>query len=233
MSKSRSAKKNKKGPPVMVIVNSRAYGKHERAARGTWKKAKLNDAMKGHSKRMIGSNVPAKLILDALNPFRENFKGGLIWQKLIEHFARQVKEYKDYSVLGIENWDLNKEYPTSRIMAPNVKIETDPFSPILNITVSYTFGKRFLERKKSITSFRITIVVMFPDFIDNEIITIPVVMPDKLLEDVAPYSFIVQIPTGASSYLACFKAEACIHNVVTEDSGKIDKAMCLIKSGTC
>jgi hypothetical protein len=233
MAKSRSAKNNKKGPPVMVTVNSRAYGKHERAARGTWKKAKLNDAMKWHSERLIGSNMPAKLILDALQPYRTNFKGGLIWQKLVKHFARQTKEYKDYSVMGIENWDLNKEYATSRIMGPNVEIKTDPSSPILHITVNYNFSKRFLERKKDITHFRIMIIVMFPDFINNKIITIPVVLPDKLLEDKTPYSFIVQIPAAARSYLACFKAEACINELVTEDSGKVDKAMCLIKSGDC
>ena len=231
MAKSRSAKKNKIGPPAVVTVNSRAYGKHERAARGTWKKAKLNDAMKGHSERLIGNNTPAKLILDALAPYKENFKGGLIWQKLVKHFARQAKEYKDFSVLGIEHWDLNAAYATARIMGPNVKIETDRFSSTLNITVNYTFSKRFLERKKSITSFRIMIIVMFPDFISNEIITIPVVLPDKLLEDQAPYSFIVQVPAGARSYLVCFKAEACINQLVTEDSGKVDKAMCLIKSG--
>jgi hypothetical protein len=231
MAKSRSTKKNRKGPPVMITVDSRAYGKHERAARGTWKKAKLNDAMKGHSERLIGSNTPAKLILDALQPYRTNFKGGLIWQKLVKHFARQAKEYKDYSVLGIEHWDLNQRYPTSKLITPRVKIEAEPSSYILNITVDYEFSNRFLERKKNITHFQITIIVMFPDFIRNEIITIPVVLPDKLLEDKTPYSFIIQIPAGARSYLACFKAEACVNQVVTEDSGKVDKAMCLTTSG--
>jgi hypothetical protein len=217
----------------MITVNSRAYGKHERAARGTWKTAELNDSMKGHSERLIGSNMPAKLIHDALQPYRTNFKGGLVWQKLLKHFARQAKEYKDYSVLGIEHWDLNKEYATARIMQPRVKVEADPSSSILLITVNYDFSKRFLERKKSITHFRITIIVMFPDFINNEIVTIPVVLPDKLLEDNAPYSFIVQIPVGARSYLVCLKAEACVNELMPEDSGKVDKAMCLIKSGVC
>ncbi len=215
----------------MVTVNSRTYGKHERAARGSWKKAKLNDAMKGHSERLIGSNLPAKLILDALAPYRTNFKGGQIWQKLVKHFAKQAKLFKDYSVLGIEHWDLNQRYLTSKLISPHVKIDADPSSSILNITVNSEFSKRFLLRKKDITSFRITIIVMFPDFINNEITTIPVVLPDKLLSDEIPYSFIVQIPPGATSYLPCFKAEACVNGELTKNSRHVDKVMCLEEAG--
>jgi hypothetical protein len=231
MAKSKTPKKKRKLPPKMVTVNSRTYGKHERAARGSWTKAKLNDAMKGHSERLIGSNLPAKLILDALAPYRTNFKGGQIWQKLVKHFAKQAKLFKDYSVLGIEHWDLNQRYLTSKLISPRVKIDADLSSSILNITVNSEFSKRFLLRKKNITSFRITIIVMFPDFISNEITTIPIVLPDKLLDDETPFSFIVQIPPGATSYLACFKAEALVNNLLIENSGHVDKAMCLVESG--
>jgi len=230
MAKSKTSRKKRKHPPVMITVNSKTYGKHERAARGSWKKATLNDAMKGHSERLIGSNLPAKLILDALVPYRTNFKGGQIWQKLVKHFAKQAKLLKDYSVLGIEYWDLNQRYPTSKILSPRVKIEAEPSSSILNITVNCEFSKRFLLRKKDITHFRITIIVMFPDFISNKISTIPILLPDKQLNDEAPYSFIVQIPQGASSYLACFKAEACTGDKIVEHPGHTDKAMCLITS---
>jgi hypothetical protein len=231
MAKSKSAKKKRRYPPVMITVKSKTYGTHERAARGSWKKAKLNDAMKGHSERMIGSNAPAKLILDALAPFRTNFKGGQLWQKLLKHFALQAKQFKDYSVLGIAHWDLNLHEPTSRIMAPTVKIEADKNSSILNVTVSYFFGDRFKQRKGNITHFRITIILMFPDFTNNEITTIPVVLPDKLLSDEIPYSFIVQIPPGATSYLPCFKAEACVNGELTKNSRHVDKVMCLEEAG--
>ncbi len=230
MAKSKSDKKKRKVPPEMITVNSRTYGKHKRAARGSWKKVELNDAMQRHSERLIGSNAPAKLILDALAPYRANFRGGQIWQKLVKHFAKQAKQFKDYSVLGIEHWDLNLNYLTSRIMGPQVKIVAEPSSSILNITVNYEFSKRFLQRKKDITGFRITIIVMFPDFVGNTIITVPVVLPDKRIEDNTPYSFIVQIPKGATSYLVCFKAEACANNSVIENSGNWDKAMSLVKS---
>jgi hypothetical protein len=37
--------------------------------------------MKAHGRRLRKCNIPAKLIMDALQPFRENFKGGMIWEK--------------------------------------------------------------------------------------------------------------------------------------------------------
>ena len=41
-------KKTSKKPAEKVVVNSIAYGKHERAPRGSKSKAVLNPAMKAH-----------------------------------------------------------------------------------------------------------------------------------------------------------------------------------------
>ncbi len=225
--------KNKpvKKPADQVVVNSSAYGKHHRAARGSKSRAVLNPAMKAHGRRLRKSNIPAKLIMDALQPFRENFTGGMLWQRLVSHFAAQAKGGDPYSVTGIEHWDLNNQYPTSRLMTAQVKITPDDHFSILEVSVNYKFSNRFLQRKKDITAFRITMIFLFPDFKNNEMITIPIVLPDKLLADVAPYAFIVQVPRRANSYLACFKAEACAKGMIHQKSPNVDKAMCLIKSG--
>lgn len=216
-------------PAGMINVNSQAYGNHLRAARGSKSRAELNDAMKKHGLRLLASAVPAKLIRDALIPFRTNFTGGQIWQKLLKHFALQAKEGRDYSVIGIENWDLNNEYPTSRLMYPTVKItRTESVSELL-VEVSYFFSDRFLERKKGITGFQVTIIFLFPDFIRNEIFTFPNQLPVKALEDNATYSFIQQIPEGRESFLVCFKAEACFNGILVKGSGNVDKAMCLVE----
>jgi hypothetical protein len=186
--------------------------------------------MNAHGRRLRKSNIPAKLILDALQPFRENFKGGMLWQRLVKHFAAQAKEGVAYSVAGIKNWDLNAQYPTSRLMTTQVTITPDDRFSNLEVSVNYIFGNRFLQRKKDITAFRITLIFLFPNFKKNEIVTIPVVLPDKLLSDAAPYEFIIQVPRLANSYLACFKAEACAKSVLHQNSFNVDKAMCLIDS---
>ena len=220
-----------KKPADKIVVKSKAYGEHTRAPRGSKSKAMLNPAMRAHGRRLRKSNMPAKLIMDALQPFRENFKGGMIWQRLVKHFAAQAKKGDAYSVAGIQDWDLNAQYPTSRLMTPQVEIKPDPQFSNLEISVNYSFSKRFLERKKDITTFRITMIFLFPDFNKNEIITVPVVLPDKLLGDSALYEFILKIPPRANAYLVCFKAEACAHGELHQISPNVDKAMCLIGWG--
>ncbi|MFI5154423.1 MAG: hypothetical protein ACHQET_13890 [Chitinophagales bacterium] len=224
-------KKSSKKKTDKVVVNSKAYGRHERAPRGSGSRAVLNPAMKAHGRRLRKSNIPAKLIMDALQPFRENFKGGMLWQRLVKHFAAQAKAGDANSVSGIEYWDLNAQYPTSRLLTTHVKINPDEYFSNLEVSVNYRLSNRFLLRKKDITAFRITLIFLFADFKSNEIITIPVVLPDKLLTDSAPYAFIIQVPPRASSYLACFKAEACTNGVLHQNSSNVDKAMCLIESG--
>jgi hypothetical protein len=227
-----SKKKTRKNPAEKVVVKSKAYGTHERAPRGSKSTAVLNLAMKAHGRRLRKSNIPAKLITDALQPFRENFKGGMIWQRLVKHFAAQAKKGDLYSVTGIEGWDLNGQYLTSRLMTVNVKITPEDDFSNLEIEVNYSFSKRFLERKSDITAFRVTLIFLFPDFRNNKIKTIPFVLPDKLLSDSALYSFIVEPPRLANSYLCCFKAEACRNGELYQNSGNANKAMCLIASGT-
>jgi len=227
-----SKKKIRKNPAEKVVVNSKAYGKHERAPRGSKSKAVLNRAMKAHGKRLRESTIPAKLIMDALQPFRENFKGGMLWQRLVKLFAGQAKKGEPYSVTGIEDWDLNVQYLTSRIMTVSVKITPEDDFSNLEVEVNYYFSKRFLERKSNITAFRITLIFLFPNFKNNKIKTIPYVLPEKLLSDSALYSFIVRVPRHASSYLVCYKAEACKNGELDQNSGNAGKAMCLIASGT-
>src|SRR5688500_14469423 len=66
-----------------TFVKSPTYGDHVRAARGTRKKAKLNAACQAQSKKLVKSNVPAKIIKDAINPYRRDFYHGPLWQKLV------------------------------------------------------------------------------------------------------------------------------------------------------
>jgi hypothetical protein len=225
-------KKSHKNPAEKVVVNSKAYGVHERAPRGSKSKAVLNKAMKAHGNRLRESTTPAKLIMDALQPFRENFKGGMIWQRLVKHFAAQAKKGEAYSVTGIANWDLNLQYLTSRIMLVSEKIKPKDEFSYLEISLNYEFSKRFLERKSDITAFRITLIFLFPDFKNNRIKVVPFVLPDKLLSDSSLYSFIVDIPRRANSYLCCFKAEACSKGEIQQNSNNVGIAMCLLASGT-
>lgn len=213
-----------------VIVKSEAYGTHARAHRGSVKKAVLNPAMKAHGRRLRKSTVPAKMIADAIQPYRGNFKGGMLWQKMVKHFAGQAKRGEAYSVKGIGSWDLNEKYRTSRIMTNQTEVKHDDEFSTIRMTVNYTFSNRFLERKKDINAFRITIIILFPDFNNSHINALPFILPDKLLEDTGSYAFVVDIPPSANSYLVCFKAEPLKNGEIYQNANNIDICMSLISS---
>ncbi len=215
-----------------VTVNSKTYGEHTRAARGTIKEAVLNEAMQAASLRMTGSNTPARLIHDALNPFRTNFKGGQFWQKLVRHFAAQAKNRQDYSVTDLELFDINKNYPLANVLnSRSMKVNIDMPALTMELTCNYTLGSRFLKRSSYLDSMQLTVIALFPDFKENDIIVNSVVLPAKKLSDNEPYSFIMNIPAIATSYLLCWKIEGCENGIVTDDSGNSKKAMYLMKAG--
>ena len=75
------------GPPKgKIIVNSRTWGVHERAARGTHKPAPVNDAFRKASSLLQQANVYARLINNAIKPFNSNIKDGTLWSRLTQHF---------------------------------------------------------------------------------------------------------------------------------------------------
>ena len=72
-------------------VNSRTYGPHTRAPRGTYKPALLNDAMKESSAVQALANACARQINDHIKEFRGDFKGGQFWQNMLSALRQQYK----------------------------------------------------------------------------------------------------------------------------------------------
>lgn len=219
--------KRKKGK---VTVKSRTYGEHTRAARGTHKEAVLNEAMQAASRRMTGSNMPAKLIRDALNPFLTNFKAGQFWQRLVEHFAGQAKKKEDYSVIGLENRDINLNYPLTDILDfRSMEVNIDMPSLSMELTCNYGPKARFMKRTPYVDGLQLTVIVLFPDFKENDITVESTVLPIKKLNDNAPYSFILNIPVIATEYLICWKIEGCEKGMTKNTN--VTKAVYLEEAG--
>jgi hypothetical protein len=208
-----------------IKVNSKTYGDHLRAVRGSGIRVEVNSVMKENGRRMIGSNAPAKLIFDALKPFRENFKGGLFWQDLVKHFTRQLNKSEKYSVKGLMNLNLNKNYPLSRMMSLGVQVKMEPPSLSMMINIKSTMEDRFLKRCQYINGIQLTFIGLFPDFEGNEIEVMPIVLPVRPLKDEDTYSFIMNIPASATSYMLCCKAEGCKDGQVINGNREVTKAM--------
>ena len=202
-----SGRKRKLKPPGKVVVRSKTYGRHERAARGTVTPAELNESMKAYGERMIRSNMPARLIQDAQKPFRANFTGGQLWQSLVKHFAAQANEGLEYSVVGLQSMDLHKYYTTSRIMSPAFNAQYNEVTGSLDMTFNHTPESSFLKRAHYVNGFRITIIAMFPDFRKNTIVTLSEVLPHRALRETVPVSFFIKVPGEAMQCLLGYKIE--------------------------
>jgi hypothetical protein len=218
-----------KAEPGKIKVRSKAYGLHERAARGTHKAAELNEAMKLNGLRMIGSNTPAKLILDALKIHRLDFPGGSFWQVLLKHFTGQLKRGEPYSVTGLENKDINKNYPLSRIIAMAVQSLPDMLSLTMTISLTYNVQESFLKKSPKINGLQLTFIGIFPDFKENDRTVVSVTLPVMPIKDTGDYSFIMNIPVTAQSFILCCKVQGCQNGIL--DDARAARAMHITNTG--
>lgn len=217
-----------KPPKRRVKVRSKAYGEHERAARGTYKEAKLNDSMKENSEWMIGSNAAARLISNALKPYRTDFKGGLFWQRLVKHFTEPAQQGKQPSVEGFQRTDINKNYPLSRIMGLSVKATVDMPALAMEVNFSFFMTRRFLQKDCTyVNGIQFTFIGLFPDFQENDIAVSSVVLPVSGVDNVETYSFILPVPATATSCMLVCKVEGCT-NGQTHNNGAVSRAMAVM-----
>ncbi|HTN22275.1 MAG TPA: hypothetical protein VL125_17485 [Pelobium sp.] len=199
--------KGKNTPPDKnsVYVNSRTYGGHWRAKRGSKTPASLNSNLQKSTADLEVANKAARLIKSYLDPFRYNFMGGLIWQKLVKEFKRQAKEEKAFHTENfnrMDTWDL---YPMDRFRTYiNCHCQADS----LQLTVTLNLNRHPDFKRKFVDSYRISMLAIFPDFEKMEAWDEGCISDIFFLKDaVAPVSFHFPVPEGAKHYLLVLKIE--------------------------
>jgi hypothetical protein len=114
MAKARSIVKISGNVDGITFVDSKAYGLHTRAIRGSKTPITLADGMKVSSTNQNEANLRAKIIFDAVNEFAPGFKNGPFWSRLVSFFRRQKKEGKSYSYADFHDLEMRWDYPTSK-----------------------------------------------------------------------------------------------------------------------
>ena len=76
----------------MVNVNSKAYGVHQRRKRGTVKPADVNDSFKAASRMLLTGSRLARLVKNAIDPYRKPIYDGTLWSRMLSQFYRQAKQ---------------------------------------------------------------------------------------------------------------------------------------------
>ena len=98
----------------MTFVDSKAYGAHARAKRGTYTPISLSEGMQKSAEVQKQVNLMAKIIFDAVNGFVPGFKDGKFWARLLSVFRKQQKADKIYSYKDFDLMEMRLEYPTSK-----------------------------------------------------------------------------------------------------------------------
>lgn len=199
--------KEKKAPldKDSVFVNSRTYGGHWRAKRGSKTTASLNSSLQKSAEDLENANKAARLIKSYLDPFRYNFMGGLIWQKLVKEFKQQAKEGKAFHTEGFKQMDVWDLYRMDRF-----RIYINYYCQVnltqLEVTLSPNRHPDF--KRKFVDSYRMSMLVLFPDFEKMEAWDEGCISAIVFLKNaVAPIKFHFSIPKGAEHYLLVLKLE--------------------------
>jgi len=192
-----------------TFVQSRSYGDHICAARGKHKPAVVNKVLKQESTRLQNASVPAKILKDALDPYREDFKGGQLWQRLVSQFQKQLYMHGEIDFGRVEPVEVNERYPLSRFLIVDPKLEHNTNSQLLQVTLDYSLHPK-LKGLSYLNGYRIGVVGIFPDLTCAKAFTTVVyspVMSITLKQD--PLMLSLTIPDNASAFVLCLKIEGC------------------------
>lgn len=215
-------------PPGMTRVRT-SQGDHLRAKRGTYKKAKLNRALKKGTVFVVEANAAAKLFKDAIHPYRSGLVDQTLWSRLLSVFLRQQNKLGTIDFGQLKPLELHTRYTLHKILPVRVVTTYDSHARMLQSVMAYEGRPNF--DSKHIDGYKLTAVILFPDIKKKTIQTEVEDSGILRLEDKAP-SFDVQfpVPTGAKWFVLCVRIDGYsqkkkYHTIAT-------KGMQVVDSGT-
>ena len=212
--------------PDRTFVNSKTYGEHTRARRGTKSKVEVNDTLKAHNVLLTSANIPAILVKKAIDNYRSDFPSGQLWQFLVGMFKRQLKMNIPLNVDQLMYKDISTNYRLSRVLKSGYKQEITSNPAIVNVE----FGILNPEfRSKAIDGFLIEVIAMFFDFNSMESTSDSSSGPIVPLKHEQELSFDLKAGKPGDSYLICLKLNGCIRDEILTDNSA--RCMQIIQTG--
>lgn len=209
MTKSKSKISLADVPPGMVLVRSRAYGDHVRAKRGTYKKAKLNAALKKGTVLIGEANAAAKLFKDTIEPYRKDLIEKSLWPNLLSMFRRQQTETGMVDFGQLKPFEFHSRYTLDRLLPVQAATSYDDNTRTLRAVISYQGLPDF--RNSRIDGYRLSAIVLFPDLKKKTAKTVveeSAVLP--LQGKQSPFDVSVSVPGRARCFMLCLRIDGYI-----------------------
>lgn len=193
----------------LTFVKSTKYGDHIRAARGTRKKAKLNKACQEQSKKLVKSNTPAKIIKDAIDPYRDDFRYGQLWQDLVRTTNDAMGKNAEFDFSRLKPFEFHPKHRLDRLFNVESTAKVDSKSSRLRVTLS-SDARPLFHHSLDLDGYRVTVIVVFPDFkkqrAKTEALSSSII---PLKEKLTSLEVDFDIPPRAKSFLVCVRVDGC------------------------
>lgn len=191
----------------ITFVKSPTYGDHVRAARGTHKKAKVNAAFEKQGQKLVKANVPARILKIAIDPYRQDFRYGQLWQDLVSMTNEALGEDGNFDFANLKPFDLHRKHKLDRVLNLETDAVVDAARSTLQVTLSCKKPPTF-DESLPLEGYRLRVIVIFPylekhtaktDAVESSII--------GLTETVGPLGIEFSIPKGATRFLVCVRVD--------------------------
>lgn len=208
-------------------VQSKRYGEHVRAPRGTYKKAKMNKKCVAVRKQVHKSNRPAQQIHGTLRPYSVNFKDGGFWARLVSVFHEYYNTHRKFDFKVIENMEVHEDYRLEQYL--NLRVSVSGEASRLQVTLTYGCHPVF-ERAHYINGYCFTVIAIYPDLRKKAALVESMLSPVISMKgEETEQSFALPLPKTAKEFVVCVKLEG------TEDGrvvpGYPTKGMRIVKVG--
>ncbi len=190
-----------------TIVDSKRYGRHVRAKRGTHTPITLNASCRLASKKTESANIPAKIVKDALRPFCLDFRDGSLWSRLVSAFWTQSGEGSEPDFSILKGFEINAENSLSRhidIRANCVVNDKRMFC----VTIAGAAAPLFTSHK-DIDEYGLKLIIVFVSSnmknSETQVIDLP---RNSVNTALSPFEAAVRVPDDVCTALVCVKMNA-------------------------
>lgn len=204
MAKSKKSLRKSLINPDKTYVDSRAYGGHYRAERGSKSRATVNDAFKEASAHLLSANIPSRLIRAALDPFRQDFNKGLLHQRLVSLFHKQSAAMGGFAFAALKDFEINPEFTFDRLLLVNTDVYVDHENSCLSIHLRSRSGPDF-KQLKTLKQYTLTVIAIYPNIRQASIETSDEAIENLPVGEPLDCRVLLDIPPDADEYLVCLK----------------------------
>ncbi len=206
-------------------VDSKAYGKHTRAKRGTYTPLVVTDTMKKAGELMRSANECAKVIFDALKPFCSDVKDSKMWSRLVAGFRRQL-QYDDLDLTAVfESFYFHPRRPLFGVLSHNLEV-TQSEGAEKSLVLKVNSKSTVKPRRNHPDRYEQIIIAVFLDANFRATVLsdskVHPVAPDKHNEHIATFP----CPAGAETVIIVMK---CTHQFQGRRSPGVASGMSVVK----